>query len=116
MQHSLLVLVIIFTLAACSKNAGEQKVIPACLQSAIDSAMIKPKGYLSTEISAYTYQGITVYLFVPGCCDRYIDLKDANCNYLFSPSGGITGRGDGTHPNFYTEAKFIELIWKDPRP
>jgi hypothetical protein len=115
MRHSLFLFILILIAASCSKNVTEQKAIPACVQSAIDSAMLKPKGYLS-EISAYTYQSKTVYLFVPGCCDRYIDLKDENCKYLFSPSGGFTGRGDGTHPNFYTEAKFIELIWKDPRP
>ncbi len=88
----------------------------ACTQKLIDTALAKPKGALFTRIESYLYQNKTVYLYIAGCCDRYNEVKDANCVYLFSPSGGVTGKGDGTHPAFFTEAVFIAVIWEDKRP
>ena len=32
------------------------------------------------------------------------ELKDENCMYLFAPTGGFSGSGDGTHPDFRNEA------------
>ena len=73
--------------------------IPLCTQKLIDSATGKPKGAIFTKIESYLYQDKTVYLFTAGCCDRYNEVKDENCKYLFSPSGGLTGKGDGKQPN-----------------
>ena len=68
------------------------------------------------KIDAYKYQGKDVYLYYPGWGDAYNELKDENCMYLFAPSGGFSGSGDGTHPDFRNEAIFISTIWVDPRP
>lgn len=87
----------------------------ACTQKLIDSALAKPKGALFTRIESYLYQNKTVYLYIAGCCDRYNEVKDANCVYMFSPSGGLTGKGDGTQPTFFTDAVFIAAIWEDKR-
>lgn len=117
MKYSL----IIFLLAAllsCKKSTEqtEQNVqVAACMQTQIDSALAKPKGSLIIKIEAYQYQSKIVYLYYSGCCDRYNDLKDGNCNYLFSPSGGIAGGGDRSHPAFFSEAIFIKTVWTDPR-
>jgi hypothetical protein len=88
---------------------------PPCTQKLIDSATAKPKGSLFTKIESYLYIDKTVYLFTAGCCDRYNEVKDENCVYLFSPSGGFTGKGDQTHPNFFTDAKLLGVIWEDKR-
>ncbi len=101
-------------LISCKKTETEPQ-ITKCMQLQIDSSLAKPKGYLYYRIDAYKYQGNNVYLYYQGCCDRYNELKNENCNYLFAPSGGIGGGGDGTHPNFRNEAVFISTIWTDPR-
>jgi hypothetical protein len=103
---------------SCKKDASPAQIIVclgSCMQWQVDSALSKPKGQLFYKIDAYEYNGAAVYLYHAGCCDRYNDLKDGNCNYLFSPSGGISGGGDGTHPIFFKEAKFIQTVWTDPR-
>ena len=101
---------------SCRKTNSSNSDITACTQSSIDSSLAKPKGELYTKIDAYQYNGATVYLYYAGCCDRLNDVRDANCVYLFSPSGGITGCGDCTHPNFFTEAHLVGTVWADTRP
>jgi len=102
-------------LFSCKKNETAPGISP-CMQAQIDAALAKPKGYVIYSIEAFKYQGNYVYLYMAGCCDRYNELKDEGCNYLFAPSGGIHGGGDLSHPNFFNEATFISTIWVDPRP
>lgn len=99
---------------SCKKNKEEN--IPACMQSLIDSALSRPKETLFVKIDCYQYNGDIVYLYTSGCCDRYDEIKDIDCKYLFSPSGGIAGCGDCTHNDFFTKAKFLSNTWTDPRP
>jgi hypothetical protein len=114
---------ILFTVAvlimfSCKKAAKPEPpttCVTSCIQLQIDNALSKPKGSLFYKIDAYTYNRATVYLYYMGCCDRFNELKDGNCKYLFSPSGGFSGGGDGTHPTFFTDAKFVAVVWEDPR-
>jgi hypothetical protein len=99
---------------SCKKN--KEADIPACTQSLIDSALSKPKETLFVRVDCYQYNGDIVYLYISGCCDKYNDLRDMNCKYLFSPSGGFMGCGDCSHPDFSNKAKFLKNIWVDPRP
>ena len=107
-------------LISCKKN-GTSAVnetppgVSPCMQTQIDSSLAKPRGTLYIRIDAFKYQGNNVYLYYQGCCDKYNLLKDENCNYLFAPSGGFSGAGDGTHPNFFKEAKYLSNMWIDPR-
>ncbi len=104
------------TLGCCLLSCKKNISIPTCVQNRIDSALAKPKGTLFDAVAAYNYKGKEIYLYTPGCCDRFIEAWDSNCQYLFSPSGGITGCGDCNHSDFFTTAKFIRMIWEDPRP
>ena len=118
MKYILFILAV-FCMFGCKKGDSPQIttcVVTSCMQLQVDSALSKPKGQLFDRIDAYQYNGAAVYLYYAGCCDRYNDLKDGNCKYLFSPSGGIGGNGDRTHPDFFKEAKFIQTMWEDPRP
>lgn len=117
MKNSLLVTCFsaVLLLAATCKKDQTDAAIPACIQSSIDSALALPKGSLYNQIDAFKYQGATVYLFYSGCCDKFNPLRNESCGDLFSPSGGISGGGDMTHPNFFTEAVKINTVWKDPR-
>lgn len=55
-------------------------------------------------MEAYVWKGEVVW-FVPGpCCDFHDLVVDAVCEPLCAPSGGISGEGDGTCPNFFLEA------------
>jgi hypothetical protein len=80
---------------------------PDCLKKLIRTSTPQPK-----QISSYLYNGKTVYLVIPDCCDQYISLYDENCNFLCAPSGGFTGKGDGKCSDFYDKATKETLIWK----
>ena len=102
---------------SCTKTTSSDSIsTPSCTRAAIDSSLAKPKGTLYVKIDQYQYNGATVYLYYAGCCDRTNDVRDVNCVFLFSPSGGITGCGDCTHPNFFTEAHLVGNVWTDTRP
>jgi len=64
------------------------------------------------EINKYQYKGMTTYLVPGGCCDTYTSLYDAEGNYICAPSGGLSGRGDGTCPDFMKEATDKEVVWQ----
>lgn len=110
------ILLLLFILMAGCKKDKTAKHTPACIQMAIDSSLATPKGFYYQSIAEYRYQNKTIYLYVPGCCDRYINAHDEYCNLLFSPSGGISGCGDCQHPNFFNEAVFVRTVWQDTRP
>jgi hypothetical protein len=64
------------------------------------------------KVYEYTYQGETVYLFVPkNCPDALYKLYNENCDLICSPSGGIFGMGDGKCPDFYQKATNEKLIY-----
>lgn len=108
------VAVAVLNIVSCKKHDNSNP-IPACLQSSIDSSLALPRESMYVQLDEYRYQGRSVYLFYAGCCDRVNLLFDGNCNYLFAPSGGFTGMGDMSHPNFFTEAVKVTTLWKDPR-
>ena len=78
-----------------------------CLRKFIRTSNPQP-----IEITRYLYNGKTVYLVIPDCCDQYISLYDENCNFLCAPSGGLTGKGDGKCSDFYDKATKGTLVWK----
>ena len=97
----------------CTKE--QAATVPACIQQLITEYANRPLQNPSAEFYEYDYKGSKVYYMKPPCCDQMSKLYDANCNLLGSPDGGITGKGDGKVPDFYTERKNEKLIWKDPR-
>jgi hypothetical protein len=113
MKYLLLLLSSPLLLAA---QCGKQKnKIPSCIQQKIDEIKAEPKWNPPAEVNEYIYQGKHVYLFSSNCCDQYNILYDGNCNTICAPSGGFTGKGDGKCSDFNTAAKFVKLLWKDPR-
>lgn len=44
------------------------------------------------------YAGMPAYLIPSPCCDKFDYLYDARGVVLCAPSGGFTGRGDGSCP------------------
>jgi len=67
------------------------------------------------SIIQYDYKGQTVYYVSSPCCDQYNNLYDKSKTLVCSPSGGITGKGDGKCPDFDSEKKNEKIIWADTR-
>jgi hypothetical protein len=101
---------LIFLFLACEKIELPDQA-PNCLKKTIR----RPANGTTSPVSVWQYEwkDQLVFVFSPGCCDINIEVYDSNCNYLCSPSGGFTGHGDGTCPDFYSEAKNGILIWED---
>lgn len=66
-------------------------------------------------LARYEYRDAIVYYLPPHCCDIPAVLYNEQGEIICSPSGGITGRGDGKCPDFYDERKNEKIIWKDSR-
>lgn len=114
MKSVLFTLTILLSVAAKKCNKPKES-LPACVQQRIDEIKKQPPWNPRAEVYEYEYNGIRVYYITSDCCDNYNTLIDNNCNYLCSPSGGITGKGDGKCPDFQANAKMIRLVWKDER-
>ncbi len=91
--------------------APPKSAVPHCILKMIDSTKKLEQSQQLTEVRRYVYNGAKVYLVGMPCCDQYNAVYDSACNYLFAPSGGFTGKGDRSHPDFFTEAKEDSLIW-----
>jgi hypothetical protein len=94
-------------------NTGADNItkLPACIKNKIDSFKAKDAHERPQKVVEYTYKGKKVYYVVMPCCDFFNEVYDAKCNFLGSPDGGFTGKGDGKIPDFFTEAKGEKLIW-----
>lgn len=68
-----------------------------------------------SSVIRYQYQGEAVYYLPAECCDQMSTLYDAAGNKICSPDGGITGRGDGSCPDFSRAGQDGEVVWEDPR-
>jgi hypothetical protein len=86
--------------------------LPKCIQNKIDSFKVKAIHERPQKIVEYMYKGKKVYYVVSPCCDFFNEVYDDKCNFLGSPDGGFTGKGDGKLPDFFTEAKNEKLIWE----
>ena len=89
--------------------------IPACVQARIDSIKSIPVWNPPATVYSYVYKNQTVYSFSADCCDQLNVVIDANCKVICSPSGGITGNGDGRCPDFQNTATNETLVWQDSR-
>ncbi len=108
MKYLLLLLALPFVSASeCNKKDS----LPACVQSIIDKPGSPDK---PVQIDEYRYQDKRVFLFTAPCCDQYNTLYNEDCASICSPSGGITGKGDGKCPDFSVTATHVKMIWKTP--
>ena len=103
--------------AACSSSSSpsEPAAAPPWLQALIAQIEAEPVTNPPSAIFRYRYAGDTVY-FRPGrCCDLPSDLYNETGELICHPDGGITGRGDGRCPDFFSARSSEQLIWRDPR-
>lgn len=98
--------------ASCTNKIAGTQPMPQCLQKKINEMTATP-GNAPASVTEYTYQGEKVYYMIAPCCDQFNLVFDKDCNILGRPDGGITGKGDGSLPHFWSEAKDPKVIWKN---
>lgn len=86
--------------------------IPSCVEQMIEDLESEPVRNPPASVWRVQYDGQTAYYIPPYCCDMYSELFDADCEFICSPDGGITGQGDGKCTAMPEKAM---LIWKDLR-
>jgi hypothetical protein len=110
----------LLVLAGCQKEevSGREKVsedIPDCIENKIQEMAQAPVANPPAKVYLYRYKGKTIYYIPAKCCDFPSLLVDAACNTICSPDGGLSGKGDGTCPDFISTRTDERLIWEDPR-
>ena len=112
MKNIILAWFLVTAVAGCEKSTTP---LPECIEGKIQDFQNMEKKNPAVEIWEYEYHGQTVYFISDYCCDIPSVVIDANCNTVCSPSGGLTGTGDGKCSHFFDEAKSVKQIWKDNR-
>ena len=113
MRKVIVISVCIFLFASCApKNPGMVQM-PSCLAAKIDSIKKIPGENMPQSVIQYSYKGAPVYYVTAGCCDKFNEVYDANCNHLGAPDGGITGKGDGKLTDFYSMAINKKVVWEN---
>lgn len=115
MKRIIFLLGVIGLLYSCEKEDDATNGIPNCIDEKINEIKNGDVWNPPAKIYSYTYDGQTVYYFPPRCCDIPSSLYDKNCNLICSPDGGITGGGDGSCADFFSERTDEKLIWEDTR-
>ena len=77
----------------------------------INDMISKPKNERPMQIYSCSGYGNPTYLVLAPCCDNFNTLYDQAGNKICSPSGGLTGRGDGRCADF--NISMCKSIWKN---
>lgn len=89
--------------------------VPEWLRGKIQFLATEPVANPPTRIIRFRWREKTVYYQPPQCCDVESTLWDEHGQFLCSPDGGITGRGDGKCAGFGEEYTEETIIWMDKR-
>ncbi len=105
--------ILLIAITGCSQSTQSEN--PQWVDQLIKKFQSEPVGNPPQSIWRYEYKGQIVYYSPPPCCDQFSTLYDANGNGICAPDGGLTGRGDGQCPDFFTNRTNEKLVWKDTR-
>jgi hypothetical protein len=100
--------------AACARSVLDDDR-PGWLAALVAQLEREPVANPPAFIARYQYKGDTVYYLPPRCCDVAGELYNAAGSVICGPDGGLTGRGDGRCPDFFTERKDESIVWRDTR-
>ncbi len=109
----LIIMSVTILLAGCSQPT--QSANPAWVDALIKQYEIDPVGNPPQSIWSSAYNGQVVYFIPAQCCDQYSTLYDSSGNVICAPDGGLTGKGDGKCPDFFSQRANEQLIWNDSR-
>jgi hypothetical protein len=88
---------------------------PAWLTTVIRQLETEPVANPPALVARYEYKGDTVYFVPPRCCDVMSVVYRSDGTVMCSADGGLTGKGDGRCPDFFTERRNEHIVWRDPR-
>ncbi len=115
-KHIALVMLILGLAACGARPAGEQAQVPAAVAALIQDLKNQPVANPPAYVASYEYSGQVVYYVPPRCCDIFGNLYDSAGQLICHPDGGLTGKGDGLCPDFFSLRRNEQIIWRDPRP
>ena len=113
-KTSFLLIGMILIISGCY-DEDPQREIQNCIKDKIEEIKRQAIWNPPAKIYSYRYKGETVYYIPQRCCDIMSILYDKNCNIICSPDGGISGKGDGQCPDFFTSRTDEKLLWEDNR-
>ena len=103
-----------FLLFACAeKKINKISGMPPCMVSKIEEMLKAQSANQPQVVTQYSYKGAAVFYITSGCCDQYNPVYSSDCQYLGAPDGGITGKGDGRLPDFYTNTTNKKIVWEN---
>jgi hypothetical protein len=110
------VIVIFFGLLLGDVMAAEVQTLPraqwpAWLQTKVAEYEKPAAEHAPFEIWQIQVNGHAAYYFVSSCCDQYNPIYAGDGRYLCSPSGGMTGRGDGLCPRPAEPGSPVYFVW-----
>lgn len=107
--------ILVVIIGCTAAKQAKQEPENSWLNTFIAAQQQAPPANPPITITAYQYQGDTVYYVTAPCCDQFTTLYDKAGNQICHPDGGITGKGDGLCPDFRTAAVELYTVWKDDR-
>ncbi|MFH1781529.1 MAG: hypothetical protein ABH835_02870 [Patescibacteria group bacterium] len=106
----------LLVLLFCGCNSQlDQTNLPAWVNDFVVEKESAPVENPPASIIRCTYQGEDSYYIPAACCNQMSQLYDLNKNKICSPDGGFTGQGDGQCSDYFTNRKYCEILWEDPR-
>lgn len=99
--------------AGCSAVTSDEQ--PPFVDQLINRFRSEPVSNPPRSIWRYNYRGGVVFYVPPVCCDVPSDLYDSDGKVICSPDGGITGRGGGGCPDFFSMRTQESRVWADSR-
>ena len=114
-MNKLFILLYILILNSSDCKSKEVNKIPKCIQEMIVKISTKEVANPPILIYSYIYNEQTVYYITSKCCDIPSNLYNQDCNRIFSPDGGFTGKGDMKCTDFFKKRTEEKLVWKDER-
>lgn len=106
-------ILLLLVMAACKKPDIKTDV-PTCIEKKINKLYNSKVQNPPAKVYKWEVDGQVYFLFSSPCCDQYSYLYDEDCNVVCAPSGGFSGSGDGTCPEWQGQ-KVETLVWEDDR-
>lgn len=113
MKISTYLFLFVLLFSSCHKLELNEEV-PPCIEEQIEMIQCEDVFNPPAEVWKWEVDSKTYYYFTSDCCDQFDYLYSEECMIVCSPSGGITGEGDGNCPSFESEINRT-LVWKDDR-
>ncbi|MFT4753024.1 MAG: hypothetical protein ACI9GM_000422 [Salibacteraceae bacterium] len=106
MKNKFVLFVVAILISSILKSCKDDEKSKTCIDVKIE------KNNCLRSVYSYLYNGSVVYLFENnGCPGNTNDLYSSNCQFICSPSGGLSGQGDGRCVDFDTIAIDRKLFW-----